>query len=1269
MKKLLYLSIIWLVGIFWFLWFTHANVDTMNVAPTTQTAISGSTVTFTITGHNGTGIAYLKYVLPKTATYDLMYQNSTFTTTTLINNALLSMWAEHDPLYSIPSDSDFSVTITAKLVTTNRSFSPITPQAIFCADTNFTTLLGAVNTTIKPIADLKITNILTGTSPSYSGDTVSYYVTLQNIWSTSATGINFVSNFPIPTLSTPTASFNGTPYIYSNISYPNDFIWSGAYLSNLHAWESIIILINALLTNDFAPGTAFSSTAKTTTVSPEFTTGNNSALATGAVQTLTDVRITQTLTPFTGYRQWDEVTYTIAYGNSGGKTADNVHITSSMDGQVTLNASSFPIGSLPGGSGGTIVLTGSLATTLSSGFTFTHTVDITTTHIESNTGNNSAVTTGTIQWNHGLYVNITANNLTRPQLNNPPYGSGTDLMIQAVSWDVIQFNVTYGNSGSTMITHATLYVSGQQNNFTTTNPYNATINIVDIDEINTLTVTWIVWPKNFISFSLFPYIRHDIWEREVGNTITIVEPMVCGDGLLTRNEVCDTQGNIGVLYSGQTCENQQWQCVLVTNAITNLACINYSFVNPLGGPARQEQSCSSVNTAITSASCASLTGSTPTATSNGYSIAYTCRGNSTNDATPITINCGNGNAITWTWSELNGTCSYDSSFAGTAQCRVGSDVNNSACRLAVNETQLQCDLEALDGRIILVDDNGEWEGRFRCETRDAEIAQTISIDCGDGGTSDQWGRYATASNTSQLETLCSYDENTTPENKIVTCSTNDVICETENIIVDEPILGYCGNGIIEWYEDCDDRNNNNDDGCTNGCDIRNADMVSCFNVNNMNISIQKGEQLPFRWMLDGSKNIISGSSCVGESDGKIPVESMYCTFSVYNGNNLESRNDPIYSVTKKCKENSWEENNVKLPLFAYFLEPQNPIRSLKNAFGKYSIDSDKFIDTNNEDEYTFGEYKLVLEKVEYDYCRDNNEVDSTAIDRVCSVNFAVTQPYIAQKSLFSRTPKSTDIRLDKYKTIDGEDLIDSTDLNEIMVLNESNYNGGTKVRSMIRNFITKYDNLALTVPKSSLKNTAFKDTDVTVKIVPSQKIYILQSDTRKTVLLENIQTFTAPFTIVTQNIDLIIKGNVDYNGMFLVQNGTIEFQQADDIKQGDRCPSPQTVKGIFITDEGFVATSQSLRNDDLTKKRCNYGNLHVKGILMGDGINDLVNSRRSQLNTWFYTKSSAEIAIKSERRNKIFDGAAVLIEYSPSLWSALPPGASEFTEVLNVYKQ
>lgn len=68
-----------------------------------------------------------------------------------------------------------------------------------------------------------------------------------------------------------------------------------------------------------------------------------------------------------------------------------------MNGQVTLNATNFNIGSLPAGSGGTIIVTGSLNTTLTSGTMFINTANITTTSTEAVTGNNSSVATGKIQ--------------------------------------------------------------------------------------------------------------------------------------------------------------------------------------------------------------------------------------------------------------------------------------------------------------------------------------------------------------------------------------------------------------------------------------------------------------------------------------------------------------------------------------------------------------------------------------------------------------------------------------------------------------------------------------------------------------------------------------------------------------------------------------------------------------------------------------------------------------------------------------------------------
>lgn len=1245
MKKLLYIT---LIGLLWFVGFTWANVDSVNVTPVTQWAISGSMVTFVVTGYNGTGDAYLKYVLPKTATYDVMYSTANLTPV----NSLFLWSLDHDPIFYVPANSNFSVTITAKVTTTVRALPTLTTTALFSDNENITTTLTSAVAQITPIADLTITNILTGQQPSFSGDIVTYAITLQNIWSTAATGISFISTFPIPTLyANPTALFNGTPHSYSYLDYPQDIVWTGTYLNNLNPWQTITILLSSPMTQNYAIGTTFNQIAKTRSISAELTTGNNSASAAWVVQALPDVRVTKTLAPFTGYHLGDVVRYTITYGNSGGKVANNVTLVDTMNGQVSLPVTNFSIGTLPAGSGGTIILTGTLTATLTSWTNFVNTAAISTSSTEIATGNNSAVATGTIQGIAWITLSIIANNLDRTQLDNAPYGSGPANMIQAVSGDRVQLTITYANNGNTVGTHTILHLSWVQG-FTTLSSYNMTINLIPIDYTGTIILTGIVGPRNYISFSPTVRLTHDIWQV-VADSVTITEPLICGDGILTRTESCDTQGNLGVVFSGQTCENQQGQCVLVTNAIVNLACVNYQYVNPAGG-FFTGQSCSSVNTALMNASCTSMTWSAPTATNAWYTINYTCRGSNTLATTPITINCGNGTSISGTWNTLNGTCSYASSFAGNAQCSVGSDTNNALCRMPVAETQLQCDLEALDGRIILVDSNGEWEGRFRCETRNGAIAQELSIDCGQGGDGD-----ITANNTSQVETVCSYDENTPPEDAAVTCSTNDIICETENIIIDEPILGYCGDGEIDGYEDCDDGDDNGTSrsNCTAWCDLKDTDMVGCFNVGNMNISIQKWELLPFRWMLDKEKNIIPGSTCEDKPDGKIPEESIYCTFSIYNGENTEADWDPVYTVTKKCNENNWNGD-----LFNYFNNQANNMRSLQNAFGKYAIDSSNFV-TN-----TFGEYKVVLEKVEYEYCRSDEKEESTVLDRVCSVNFTVTQPYLAQKSSFGITPKATNIKLDGYQTINGENLINTTDLADIMVLDESEYDGGNKVDAMINTFITKYNKLAIAVPESSLKNTAFEGLDITVKVVPQQKIYILQSDTKKTITLQNIKKFTAPFTIVTKNIDLVIKWNVDYNGMFLVKWGTVTFEQAD-VSGADRCPSPQIVKGIFITDGWFVGTDPALRNDVNSKNRCSNGNLHVKGILMGDNIQSLVDSRRSQLNDWFYTKFATPTAIKTERRNEIFNGAAVLIEYSPSLWSALPPGASEFTKALDVYKK
>jgi hypothetical protein len=151
----------------------------MAVTPVTQSAISGSLVSFTVTGTNGTGDAFLKYILPQTSYYNIIYSNASIVP---INNALLGLGIDHDPIFAIAANSSFSVTITAKTLVAQRAFpATVDTTAVFAANTQFSPILTSAIAQITPIADLMVTNVLTGANPSFSGDNVSYYITLQNI--------------------------------------------------------------------------------------------------------------------------------------------------------------------------------------------------------------------------------------------------------------------------------------------------------------------------------------------------------------------------------------------------------------------------------------------------------------------------------------------------------------------------------------------------------------------------------------------------------------------------------------------------------------------------------------------------------------------------------------------------------------------------------------------------------------------------------------------------------------------------------------------------------------------------------------------------------------------------------------------------------------------------------------------------------------------------------------------------------------------------------
>jgi hypothetical protein len=158
---------------------------------------------------------------------------------------------------------------------------------------------------------------------------------------------------------------------------------------------------------------------------------------------------------------------------------------------------------------------------------------------------------------------------------------------------------------------------------------------------------------------------------------------------------------------------------------------------------------------------------------------------------------------------------------------------------------------------------------------------------------------------------------------------------------------------------------------------------------------------------------------------------------------------------------------------------------------------------------------------------------------------------------------------------------------------------------------------------------------------------------------------------------IIIKGNVTIewdisSNVLLVAQGTVKFNLPTPDRRKDWC-NPQIIHGVIVAQWWFVASDNNwYQNDNLSNPRCRKGNLQVYGLLIGNDLQKVVDSRRSHLEHWFtFRQDWANITVddpevKAERRKEIYEGASVYIEQNPSLWRDMPPGADEFLKTLNV---
>jgi len=93
---------------------------------------------------------------------------------------------------------------------------------------------------------------------------------------------------------------------------------------------------------------------------------------------LGDLFITKTLLPFSGFTANSPITYVINYGNAGGRTVSGVYILDDFPSDMfnAIGQTGRAIGTLAPGQTGTIILTGTMISTMTGGTPFANTATI-----------------------------------------------------------------------------------------------------------------------------------------------------------------------------------------------------------------------------------------------------------------------------------------------------------------------------------------------------------------------------------------------------------------------------------------------------------------------------------------------------------------------------------------------------------------------------------------------------------------------------------------------------------------------------------------------------------------------------------------------------------------------------------------------------------------------------------------------------------------------------------------------------------------------------
>ena len=306
----------------------------------------------------------------------------------------------------------------------------------------------------------------------------------------------------------------------------------------------------------------------------------------------------------------------------------------------------------------------------------------------------------------------------------------------------------------------------------------------------------------------------------------------------------------------------------------------------------------------------------------------------------------------------------------------------------------------------------------------------------------------------------------------------------------------------------------------------------------------------------------------------------------------------------------------------------------------------------------FWEYKISLDNISYDYCDyaiDGDKIvykmtSKNTNDRVCEVDFAVTNHYLVQKSPLWYVDHETVTKLNSYYLKNGKRLFTLETGDEKI----ANYQMMSNISGNFDTFISKYSRNAKLV------------SDLNLRQVPWKMIYLTDLGSGKDFELpDKLLSKGKPFTLIATNwANIKIKGNVVQNMMIITQWKIIfDAEYACNAKENwdtKYSRAWQLVQWIFYAWAWYDSVNDKLNNDVMNDYWCNYWNLHIKWVILWR-LDDVKNSRRSELYTWF-SKNWSEASDK--KREIVLNGASVMVEFNSNLLSSNIPWVDEFNKLL-----